>query len=1048
MPHLQPSFPPSDPLLAVLAQAQRMPEHECVTALLGHLETFDVHHRAAVEQAKKLVEKVRAKRLTQGGVDAFMIQYDLSSAEGIALMCLAEALLRIPDPATADKLIQDKISMGDWHRHVGKSESLFVNAATWGLVLTGKMVDTAPSEAHYRSILTRFFTTRSQPVIRQAIRQAMKILGNQFVLGETIQNAMSRARGPEATGYRFSYDMLGEAARTEADAQHYLKAYSDAIHALGMNQSHCDPITSAGISIKLSALHPRYELAQIDRCFAELYPRLQQLAILAKQYNIGLTIDAEEADRLELSLYLLEKLASDPALKGWNGLGLAVQAYQKRAFYVLDWLKALAQKTQRRLMVRLVKGAYWDSEIKWSQVSGVNDYPVFTRKVHTDVSYLACAQKLLANTAYFYPQFATHNAYTLSAILSLAGDYRDFEFQCLHGMGATLYDEVVGCDKLGVPCRVYAPVGPHKHLLAYLVRRLLENGANSSFVNRIADANLPIMELLHNPVQQALAGNALPNRHIPTPPNLYGASRMNAKAIDLNNRVAVEALLQSLERAAQESWQAAPLVAHAIDVNSHPARAVKNPATGAVIGQVREAVAADVRLAMASAKAAFVSWSKTSAEERASLLSKAADLLEANQERLMYLAIAEAGKSIANAQGEVREAVDFCRYYAEQARIHLAQPVALPGPTGESNRLEMSGRGVMVCISPWNFPLAIFLGEVTAALAAGNTVIAKPAEQTPLIAAEAVRLLHQAGIPQAVVQLLPGSGEVVGACLVEHPDIAGVIFTGSTEVAQGIQQTLARKKGPIVPLIAETGGQNCMIVDSSALAEQVVADVLTSGFDSAGQRCSALRVLFVQNEIADTVLTMLKGAMAELKVGDPSLLSTDIGPVIDSAAQQQLLLHIATLQKQGFPIYSLTLPKTTAAGTFVPPTVIEIPNIEVLKREVFGPVVHVVRFASADLDKVIDAINSTGYGLTFGIHSRINQTVQYVTERINAGNIYVNRNMVGAVVGVQPFGGQGLSGTGPKAGGPLYLLRLVNERTVTINTTAAGGNASLMSIQE
>ncbi len=1024
-------------LFTQLSNAHRMSETACVETLLNYIELSDSEQLSIAARAKQLVEKVRNKRLNSGGIDAFMMQYDLSSQEGLALMCLAEALLRIPDNDTADKLIADKIRLGDWQTHAGQSKSWLVNLATRGLMLTEKLVSTKTAAG-------------LRPVIRRAVGHTMKLLGNQFVLGQTIDEAQKRAEKREKRGYRHSYDMLGEAARTKHDALHYQQEYLTAIHAIGKQNHAGNPIQSSGISIKLSALHPRYESAQSQRVFAELLPRVKALCALAKDYKIGLTIDAEEVDRLELSMQLLEKLALDPELKNWDGLGLAIQAYSKRTFYLIDWLADLARRSERRLMVRLVKGAYWDSEIKWSQMAGFHDYPVFTRKVHTDVSYLACAQKILTHTDCFYPQFATHNAHSLSAILELAGEYRDFEFQCLHGMGDTLYDEIVGETGFNIPCRTYAPVGPHRHLLAYLVRRLLENGANSSFVNRIADANVAIDQLIQDPLEKTRQGKALPNPLIPSPQHLYGETRLNAKSIDLNNQAITTELLKNIAAAIKREWSAQPLMAITPESLSTRSRtAITNPANREqIVGHVIESTAQDAAVAIASGKAVFAEWDKTPAVQRAALLNKAADLLEQRMETFMALAIYEAGKSIPNAIAEVREAIDFCRYYAEQAVAHFAKPMNLPGPTGETNQLILSGRGVMICISPWNFPLAIFLGEVTAALAAGNTVVAKPAEQTPLIAAAAVSLLHEAGIPKDVIQLLPGSGEVVGAALVSHADIAGVIFTGSTETARLIQTVLAHKSGPLVPFIAETGGQNCMIVDSSALPEQVVADTISSAFDSAGQRCSALRVLYLQNEIADSVITMLSGAMDELSVGDPSQLNVDIGPVIDEIAQAQLLKHIEIMKNETKLIKQLELKDSTKAGTFVAPTAFEIPSIKTLKREIFGPILHVVRYDAKQLDQVIDDINGTGYGLTFGIHSRIQSTVDYITQRIHAGNIYINRNIVGAVVGVQPFGGEGLSGTGPKAGGPHYLLRLATERTVSTNTTAAGGNASLMSLKE
>lgn len=1006
------------PLSKAISDSYRGNETQLLEKLIHAISLSPEQTEQLQKRAHTLVETIRKERLESGGIDAFMAEYDLSSMEGITLMCLAEALLRIPDSETADQLIKDKISKGSWESHRGKSDSTFVNAATWSLMLTGKVLDPNKwQEGRLRKTLNRFLKNTGQPVIRKATREGMKLIGKQFVMGESIEDALKRAKKQEAKGYRYSYDMLGEAAKTNEDALHYLQTYADAIHTIGKNNKGKGVYDSAGISIKLSALHPRYELAQYDRVMKELLPRAKTLAQLAKHYDIGLTIDAEEADRLEISLLLLEQLSADPDLADWSGLGLALQAYQRRAYYVIDWLVALAQKTNRRFKLRLVKGAYWDSEIKWSQEQGATSYPVFTRKEYTDVSYLACAQKILENTAELYPQFATHNAYSLSAIMEMAGGYSDYEFQCLHGMGDTLYDQVVGPKNFNIPCRIYAPVGTHEHLLAYLVRRLLENGANTSFVNRIVDENTPIIALLEDPIEKALKHALQPHTRIPQPANLFGNERMNAKGLDLSNQDTLLSLQKSMsEHIAQ------------------PQTEIKNHSKDEAMAATQAGISA------------FDSWDKKPVAERAEHLNKLADLLEAHTPKLLALMISEAKKTLANAVSEVREAVDFCRYYAEQAQKHFAEPIELPGPTGEKNQLSLHGRGCFVCISPWNFPLAIFLGQITAALAAGNTVIAKPAEQTPQIAKYAFELLYQAGIPKTVAQLIFGEGQI-GAALCEAPHIAGVIFTGSTEVAQSIAVTLAKKPGPITPLIAETGGQNCMIVDSTALPEQVVTDVVASAFDSAGQRCSALRVLFVQADIADNLLTMLGGAMAELKVGDPSELSTDVGPVIDSEAQKSLMSHIKTMKESAKLIFEQAV-DPILSGTFVPPIAFEIKHLSELKQEQFGPILHMIRYKESELDAVINQINSTGYGLTFGVHSRIAEKVEYITSRIKAGNIYVNRNTIGAVVGVQPFGGEGLSGTGFKAGGPHYLLKLATERTVSEDTTASGGNASLMSLEE
>lgn len=1043
-------FSQSPAFAEAFAATYRCDEASAVKSLIALAKSPEANIPEIRKTAEKLILNVRRSRLHSGGLDAFLAEYDLSSEEGITLMCLAEALLRIPDALTADKLIADKLTHADWKRHVNQSDSTFVNAATWGLMLTGKILSKDKQQNSYLTATFNKLLARSSPaVIRTAMKQAMKILGKQFVLGQSIEEGIKRAQKRESVGFRYSYDMLGEAARTEQDAEHYQKAYRHAIHAIGQSERLQGVYKTPGISIKLSALMARYELAQIERVFAELLPRVKELCMLAKSYDIGLTIDAEEADRLQLSLAIIERLALDEDLAHWQGLGLAIQAYQKRTLQTIDFLAELANRSQHRFMVRLVKGAYWDAEIKRCQELGLEDYPVYTRKVYSDVSYLACARKLFANPGAFYPMIATHNAYSLAAVLDIAGNNRDFEFQCLHGMGDPLYEQVVGVNNLNIPCRIYAPCGGHEYLLAYLVRRLLENGANSSFVNRIIDESVPVSDLLQDPVAEAeqLAGQ--PHPHIPLPRQIYG-DHMNSKGIDLSSPQILKKLALDMAEACKAPWRGHPMIAGERKVKQTEFTYIRNPAnTNEVVGQVIEADKIDVELAITAAGKAFKTWQKTSAEERAVLLERTADLLEQHMTTLMAMAVKEAGKSIPNAVGEVREAVDFCRYYAAQTRIHFSKPIDLPGPTGEKNQLSLHGRGIVVCISPWNFPLAIFVGEVTAALAAGNVVIAKPAEQTPLIACAAVALLHEAGFPKDVLQLLPGSGEVVGAGLTSDPRIAGVIFTGSNQTAKLINQTLANRDGAIPFLIAETGGQNAMIVDSSALPEQVVGDVVASAFDSAGQRCSALRVVYVQEDIAEKVITMIKGAMDELCVGDPVRISTDIGPVIDQEAQSNLLTHIETLATQGGKLlHQAKLPGMAAQGTFVAPTLFEIPSISVLQREVFGPVLHVIRFRANALHKVVEDVNSTGFGLTFGIHSRIEETVQFLRDNVHAGNTYVNRNIVGAVVGVQPFGGEGLSGTGPKAGGPFYLPRLALERTVTVNTTAAGGNASLMSLNE
>jgi RHH-type transcriptional regulator, proline utilization regulon repressor / proline dehydrogenase / delta 1-pyrroline-5-carboxylate dehydrogenase len=1029
-----------DPLRRAIADNYRTDETACVEALLAEADLDGEPRRRVAKRAQALIASVREGRQGAGGIDAFLQEYELSTQEGVMLMCLAEALLRIPDDETADRLIRDKLGDADWEGHLGRSNSLFVNASTWGLMLTGRIVRLDPGlTGAVGSALGRLVAQSGEPVIRQALIQAMRILGRQFVMGRTISEALERAEPAEAEGYRHSYDMLGEAARTQADANRYMAAYGAAIDAIGGASNGGDVFAQPSISVKLSALHPRFEYAQSDRVLGELAPRLLILARRAMDHGIGFTVDAEEADRLEPSLDVIEAVYGDPALDGWEGFGVALQTYLKRAPQVIDWLAALARRGGRRIPLRVVKGAYWDAEIKRAQEFGLDGYPVFTRKASTDVSYIACSRRVLAAGGAFYPQFATHNAQTLAVVLELAGDNRDFEFQRLHGMGEALYGEIVGPDKLDIPCRVYAPVGSHEELLPYLVRRLLENGSNTSFVNRIVDEALPVAEIAADPVVELRATDCKPHPRIPLPADLYGEGRTNAHGIDLTDRAALEPLAKAMAEAVAAPLRAGPAGA---------GRQITDPADRRrVVGSVVEAGCAAVEQAVATAVNAFPDWATTPAGDRAACLDRMAALLEENTAEAMAICVREAGKTIVDALAEVREAVDFCRYYATRARADFATPVALPGPTGESNQISLHGRGVFACIAPWNFPLAIFTGQVTAALVAGNAVIAKPAEQTPLIADFAVRLLHRAGVPEAVVQLLPGGGDV-GARLVRDERIAGVAFTGSTETARIINRALAAKDGPIVPLIAETGGQNAMIVDSSALPEQVIADTLTSAFGSAGQRCSALRVLFVQAEIAPRLIAMLAGAMDELRVGNPALLSTDVGPVIDEAARDMLNAHGEAMTRYGSLIKRVAMPPETEHGTFVAPAAFEIDSLDRLEREVFGPILHVVRYKSDRLDHVIKAVNRTGYGLTLGIHSRIDEVVDYIASRVRVGNAYVNRNMVGAVVGVQPFGGEGLSGTGPKAGGPRYLHRFATERVISTDTTAAGGNASLLSLED
>jgi RHH-type proline utilization regulon transcriptional repressor/proline dehydrogenase/delta 1-pyrroline-5-carboxylate dehydrogenase len=1020
-----------------IARAYRIDEAEAVAGLRARIELSAERRARIAERALRLAREVRRRAGESFGAEAFLRRFGLSTPEGIVLMCLAEALLRIPDDETADALIRDKLAGTEWDAPDSGQGGLLLNAATWGLMLTGTLTAWREEPGDDAATIFRRLVARAgEPFVRGAIRQAMRIMAEQFIVGETIESALERAAAREALGYRFSYDMLGEAARTAADAERYFAAYAAAIAAVG---AAADPAARVearpGVSIKLSALHPRYEVAQAQRVFGELAPRLEGLAERAARAGIPITIDAEESERLELALELFERLARAPALAGWDGLGLAVQAYQKRALRVCDWLIALAEDTGRRLMVRLVKGAYWDSEIKAAQVLGLDDYPVFTRKAATDVAYIACAQTLLAAGPRIYPQFATHNSHSVAVVLECADARRDFEFQKLQGMGDALYDALL--PEAGVPCRVYAPVGGHRDLLAYLVRRLLENGANSSFVHQVGDPDVPLERLVADPLDLLPEPYAAPAR-VPKPRHML-PDRLNSRGVDLSDRSTLRRLT---ERIASDRRAASAASGPGVRVIAEPADRAR------IVGAIKEASERDVATAVAAAAAAWRAWDATPPEDRARALERAAELLEERTDELVSLCTREAGKTLADAVAEVREAADFCRYYAARGRAELGAPRALPGPTGESNRLELGGRGVIACISPWNFPLAIFTGQVTAALMAGNAVVAKPAEQTPLIAGAAVRLLHEAGIPSGALQLVAGTGETVGAALVRHPLVAGVAFTGSYETARAINRALAEREGPIIPLVAETGGQNAMVVDSSALPEQVVADTLASAFQSAGQRCSAMRLLLLQEDAAARILAMLAGAMAELRVGDPANPETDVGPVIDEDAKRMLEAHIARLHASGRLVAAAAPAAGAAHGSFVAPIAFEIALAELPQREVFGPVLHVIRYRAEALEEALDAVAATGYGLTLGIHSRIARFVDRVRARVHAGNTYVNRNMIGAVVGVQPFGGEGLSGTGPKAGGPHYLQRFAVERTLTVNTAAAGGNAALLAETE
>ncbi len=989
-------------------------------------------------RATGLIEAIRSRKVGLGGIEELLREYSLSTKEGLALMVLAEALLRVPDAATADRLIEDKLGQGDFAHHEAKSDAFLVSASAWALGITARVIQ--PGETP-TGIVSSLAKRLGVPTVRTATRQAMRVMGNHFVLGQTIEEALKRARSGTGKLYRYSFDMLGEGARTQADADRYFASYTAAIDAIGRSAGNDRLPNRPGISVKLSALHPRYDATNHERVLSELVPKVVALARQAKGYDLNFTVDAEEADRLELSLDVIDAVFADASLDGWDGFGLAIQAYQKRASAVIDHIGRLAETHSRRMMVRLVKGAYWDTELKRAQERGLPDYPVFTRKAMTDLNYEACAAQLLKLRPRIIPQFATHNALTVATVAEMAGNAEGFEFQRLHGMGEALYEKLLR-ENEGYACRTYAPVGGHQDLLAYLVRRLLENGANSSFVSASGDPEVPVSQLLLAPAEIIGSASAARHRRIPLPTDLYGPSRKNSAGTELGHEESLDGLLKEIAAAGQFP-DAAPI----IDGKPQPgtAREVRSPIDGKPIGKVIEADAATAERAMAAAVNGFRAWNETPARIRAAALRKAADIMEARRGLLIALLQGEAGKTIDDAISEVREAVDFCRYYAAQAEEHFATPTALPGPTGEENRLVLRGRGAFVCIAPWNFPLAIFAGQVVAALVAGNSVVAKPAPQTPLIAAVAIGMLHEAGVPVSALHLVPGGTEA-GAALVAHKDVAGVAFTGSTATARGINRALAAKDGPIVPLIAETGGLNAMIVDATALPEQVSDDVVMSAFRSAGQRCSALRLLVVQDDVADKMIEMIEGATKELKLGDPRKLDIHIGPVIDAAARQRLDAHLAAMRQQGRVAWAGQAPEL--GGTYVAPHIVRLDRVSDLTAEHFGPILHVVRWKAGELDKVIAEIDATGYGLTLGVHSRIETTVERVVERLSAGNIYVNRNIIGAVVGVQPFGGHGLSGTGPKAGGPHYLMRFATEQTVTINTAAAGGNASLIAMGE
>ena len=1042
-------LPPRDEICAhYLVDEQRL-----VAGLIERAVFTEDERRRAQDAARRLVHGARANRAQHAGIDAFMHEYGLSTDEGVILMCLAEALLRIPDTETANQFIADKISGGAWEKHLGASDSLFVNASTWGLMLSGRLVKLKEAKgSNPLQAMKRLVARTGEPTIRVAVRQAVKLLGDQFVLGATIESALLRSKAYEAKGYRFSYDMLGEAARSEQDAERYFQRYMSAIEAVGaasgpFNASNADAIFARpSISVKLSALHPRFEPGKERRLHSELAPLLLMLAKAARAKGLGLTVDAEEQDRLDTTAHLFGETLLHPALDGWNGLGLAVQAYGKRAVPLLRWLRRLAEQTGKRIPVRLVKGAYWDSEIKWAQERGLEDYPVFSRKLHTDVSYLAAMRMLLANPTSFYPQFATHNAHAVASA-SVAGGNAEFEYQRLHGMGEALYEEVLSVNRATRACRIYAPVGGHEDLLGYLVRRLLENGANTSFVNRIADDETPVSEIIADPVEIAERERVegINVSLLERPRDIFWPERKASVGLALTEPAVRLPLLDGIAAALKAPFAAGPIVNGKPTAGGDMASLLVSPHDKRErLGSLRLATPALLEEAISSAAAAAHGWDMTPAAERARVLALAADLYERDRTVLMAALVREAGKTLDAAQSEIREAVDYLRYYANEAQRLFSEPVTLKGPTGEENTLTLRARGPFACISPWNFPLAIFTGQIAAALAAGNPVIAKPAEQTPITAFLAVKLLHEAGVPTGVLHLVTGGGKL-GEAIVKDLRVQGVAFTGSTDTARAIQKTLLDRRGAIVPFIAETGGMNAMIADSSALPEQVVRDAVRSAFDSAGQRCSAARILFVQDDFAPRVKSMLTGAIAALDVGDPLDFATDIGPVIDDAAQDRLEGHKVRMQREGRELIDLPLPEACRAGTYVTPALYEIDRIDRLNGEVFGPILHLVRYERGRLDAVIASLNATGYGLTLGLHSRIESVADYVAEHARVGNLYVNRNQIGAVVGVQPFGGEGLSGTGPKAGGPNYVLRFATERTRSTDITATGGNTTLLS---
>ena len=1004
-------------------------EDDLIQQLIQYLDLNNLAHKKIQIIAQDIVIKVRGLPHL-ATLDAFLKEYDLSTEEGITIMCIAESILRIPDADTGNALIQDKLSSANWSKHVGHSSSLFVNASTWAFLLSGKMLRVKHDEnSELEVILSKIISQSSKPVIRQAVQQAIKLISNHFIISSNIHDSYKKSKEQSNAQFRYSFDMLGEAAITSEDAEKYFEKYLDAIRYLKKLENN-NPVLGPGVSIKLSALHPRFEYHKYESIFNRLYPRLKSLANEAMRANIGLVIDAEETDRLDIQLDLFKALCQEPDLRDWNGLGIAVQAYQKRAFYVIDWLIELAESTQRRLMIRLVKGAYWDSEIKRAQLLGLESFPVYTRKESTDISYLACAKKILSNTDVIFPMFATHNAHTISAILHLVNDYRDFEFQRLFGMGEQLYSLIISSEKFCYPCRVYAPCGEYKELLPYLVRRLLENGANSSFVNQILDLSIPTKEVVSDPVLSIKNLSIVSNPKIPLPKDIYQPNWLNSKGMDLTQENTLLQLKENFEKNFEPSWNATSIIngiAQQGETNN-----VYSPSNHAhKIGKVTWADKKDVNVAIQYASQAFPSWSSVSAIERTNSLNKFSKLLELHTDELIALCILEAGKTVLSAIAEVREAIDFCHYYAYQSKKLFN---AMHDQEGSIFKVHYIGCGVFACISPWNFPLAIFVGQIVAALVTGNTVIAKPAEQTPLVATRVIELLHQAGIPNDVLQLIIGNGEI-GASIVSSHMIAGVVFTGSTYVAHEIRKAVCDEQRCCIPVVAETGGVNAMIIDSSALLEQAVVDVIQSAFDSAGQRCSALRVVYVQEDIAEEFLRLLKGAMAELEIGNPILLSTDVGPIIDQSAKNELEQYEQQISVAGKLIYKSRLTSSLRQGNFFGPCVYEIDSIDQITKEAFGPILHIIRYPVAKNQDVINEINSTGYGLTLGIQSRINSFSKRMCNLARVGNIYINRNMIGATVGIQPFGGERMSGTGPKAGGPNYLYKFTHEQRIALDSS-------------